>query len=195
MTHIYFVRHAKPQFNFEINRKRPLSEEGKADCKKVCECLKDTKLDFAVSSPFIRSVDTIRECAQMHGLPIVLNEDFRERESGKLAPDVYFASIKDRWADFDYCEEGGESLRQVQERNIRSLKRLLSEHEGESILFGTHGTALSTILNYYDNSFGYDDFMAIVDMMPYIIRLDFDGTTLIGKEELLKVYKEYKPQA
>ncbi|MBP1573880.1 MAG: histidine phosphatase family protein [Oscillospiraceae bacterium] len=191
MTHIYFVRHAQPIPNYEINRTRPLSDEGRADCSKVCDCLKDIKLDYAVSSPFIRSVDTIKKCAEMHGLEIETNEDFRERTCGRIPTDKHFSLTEARWADFDFCEEGGENIRQVQERNMRSLKKLLTEHEGESILFGTHGTALSTILNYYDRSFGYNDFMAIVDMMPYIIRLDFDGDKLIGKEVLLEVYKQY----
>jgi len=31
-------------------------------------------------------------------------------------------------------------------------------YEGKNIVIGTHGTALSTIINYYDSTYGYDDF-------------------------------------
>ena len=99
--------------------------------------------------------------------------------------------FRKRWADFNYHEDGGESLISVQERNINALKYVLNNHKNESILIGTHGTALSTILNYYDNSFGCDDFLRIINFMPYIIRLDFEGYSCIRKEEVLIVEKKY----
>ena len=55
-----------------------------------------------------------------------------------------------------------------------------------------NGTALSTILNFYDNSFGCDDFLRIIDWMPYIIELDFEGNKLVGKHEHCHVEKEFK---
>lgn len=69
---------------------------------------------------------------------------------------------------------------------------LLANHMDESILFGTHGTALSTILNYCDRDYGCEQFLRMIDYMPYIIRLDFDGSMCLGREELLIVEKEYR---
>lgn len=77
-----------------------------------------------------------------------------------------------RWADHDYHEEGGESIAMVQNRNIEALNEILSDNTDKDIVLGTHGTALSTILNFYDNSFGCEDFLRIIDWMPYIIELD-----------------------
>lgn len=59
----------------------------------------------------------------------------------------------------------------------------------------SRNTALSTILNYYDNQFGCDDFLRIIDWMPYIIELDFDGDKLISKTEHVHVQKEFKGKA
>ena len=56
-------------------------------------------------------------------------------------------------------------------------------------MIGTHGTALSTILNYYDRGFGLDDFLRIVSWMPYIIELNFEDNKLISKYELAHVDK------
>lgn len=125
----------------------------------------------------------------MHGLTVYIDERFREREKGCEGNNMEM--FQRRWADHDYHEEGGESLRSVQERNIAALNDVLDNHRDESVLIGTHGTALSTILNYYDNSFGCNDFLRIIDYMPYIIRLDFDGRICVGKEELLIVEKKY----
>jgi 2,3-bisphosphoglycerate-dependent phosphoglycerate mutase len=61
-----------------------------------------------------------------------------------------------------------------------------------SVVLGTHGTALSTILNYFDPTYNYESFYRIIDFMPYIIRLDFEGAVCVGKEEILAVKKEFK---
>ena len=64
MTSIYFVRHAKPDFSHKDDRTRPLTEEGINDVKQVVEVLSDIHLDYAISSPYKRSIDTIKECAK-----------------------------------------------------------------------------------------------------------------------------------
>ena len=72
------------------------------------------------------------------------------------------------------------------------MNEILAENKDCAIVIGTHGTALSTILNFYDNNFGLDDFLRIIDFMPYIIELDFEGDKLIGKHEHCYVEKEFK---
>lgn len=193
MTSIYFVRHAQPEYEWEEDLTRPLTAEGARDSEKVYEALKDMNLDHAFSSPYKRSVDTIRHCADSHGLEIYMDERFRERTKG--ANGNNFGMFQRRWSDFDYHEEGGESLRQVQERNIETLFEVLDRHQNENILIGTHGTALSTILNYYDHNYGCGNFLRMIDYMPYIIRMDFKARECVGKEELLIVEKEFKGNA
>lgn len=190
MATIYFVRHAQPEYSWEDDKTRPLTSEGIADSERVYEALKDIKLTYAVSSPYKRSIDTIKRCAESHGLKIDTDERFRERKKGFNGNN--FGMFQKRWADFDYHEDGGESLRSVQERNISALFEILDSHTNDTIIIGTHGTALSTILNYFDHSYNCDSFLRMIDFMPYIIRLDFNGRECIDKEEILIVKKIYK---
>ena len=46
MTKVYFVRHAQPEHDWEEDRTRPLTEEGKKDSEIVLEFLKDKKIDL-----------------------------------------------------------------------------------------------------------------------------------------------------
>ena len=64
MTTIYFVRHAQPEYSWKDDKTRPLTGEGIADSERVYEVLKDIKLTYAVSSPYKRSIDTIKHCAE-----------------------------------------------------------------------------------------------------------------------------------
>lgn len=188
MTRIYFVRHALPEHNWKDDRTRPLTVEGLADSLKVTKTLKNIPLDYCISSPYIRSIDTIRDCAASHGLEIRIEESFHERLRGGGCGNR-LELLSRRWEDFNFHEEGGESLAMVQHRNIEALTEVLKAYPEGNILLGTHGTALSSILSYYDPSFGIENFLRIVNYMPYIIRLDFKGLECINKEELLIVDK------
>jgi 2,3-bisphosphoglycerate-dependent phosphoglycerate mutase len=187
MTHIYFVRHAQPDSSIKIDRIRPLTEKGMRDTKKVTAHLKDKGLHVLMSSPYKRSMDTIRDLANTLHMEILTDEDFREREIGSGYngdPDRY---IENMWEDFEFKAEGAECLQEVQLRNISALKKVLAAHCDENIVIATHGTALSSILNYYDPSFRLKDFLRILEFWPYIIRLDFDGDIYLGRMEELIV--------
>lgn len=75
----------------------------------------------------------------------------------------------------------------MKRRNIAALQDILRANEGKNIVIGTHGTAFSAILHYYDNSYNCDSFLRIIDRMPYIIELDFEGVKLVGKKEHLHI--------
>ncbi len=190
MTKVYFVRHAQPEHDWEEDRTRPLTQEGKKDSTIVLEFLKDKKIDVFYSSPYKRSMDTIVDTATFFRKEIIMDERLREREKGLDGNN--HGMFQKRWADHNYHEDGGESIAMVQERNMEALNEILSDNADKNIVVGTHGTALSTILNFYDNNFGCEDFWRIIDWMPYIVELDFEGNTLVGKQEHCYVEKEFK---
>lgn len=196
VTTVYFVRHCQSEFSHRDDRTRPLTALGMEDSAAVAQVLHETAVDAFYCSPYRRSLDTIAKAAQAHGLPIQTDERLRERQSGEGGnfglKDDGDTPLRKRWRDFGWCEPGGESLGAVQERNIQALQEILSENAGKTLVIGTHGTALSTILNYYRPVFGCEDFLRIVDWMPYIIRLTFDGQRLLTCEEIFHIDRPYQ---
>lgn len=188
MVNVYFVRHAQPVHDHMDDRTRPLSEEGMADRQIVLDFLKDKDIHAFYCSTYKRSMDTIAEAAKFFKKEISTDERFREREVGEQGSGTEM--LRRRWSDFDFHEDGGESLRMVQERNIEALFEVLNKNDNKNIVIGTHGTALSTILNYYDSSFDCDSFLRIIEWMPYIIQLQFDGHELVNKVECAHIFKE-----
>ena len=189
MTQIYFVRHAQPEHTWEDDRTRPLTDEGVKDSKMVLDFLKDKEIDVFYSSPYKRSFDTIADTAAFYGKQIITDERLREREKG--IDGNHHGMYEKRWADHDYHEENGESITMVQKRNIAALMEILRTNKGKRIVIGTHGTALSTILNYYHPEFGCKDFLRIIDWMPYIVELVFDGDKLLSIKEHCHIEKEF----
>lgn len=193
MTKVFFVRHAQPEHNCKDDRTRPLTREGKADSKIVLDFLKDKKIDAFYCSPYKRSMDTISNTADFFGMEIITDERFREREKG--AEGNQYGMFEKRWNNHDYHEEGGESINMVQERNVAALIEILGDNKDKTIVIGTHGTALCSILNYYNPEFGCKDFLRIIDWMPYVIELDFEGDRLVSQKEHCHVEKEFKGKA
>ena len=192
MTEVYFVRHAQSRSDDRDDRTRRLTETGKRDSEAVSWLLADRGITYIASSPYTRTIDTISGFAELVGLPVNVCEDLRERNYGGWHGENFFEFIERQWADHDYHIKDGECIREVQERNIRALKRLLAEHKDEKIAVATHGTALSTILNYYYPQFGFECFMKIVDFMPFVIRLDFDGDKCVNAQVELVIHRPYK---
>ena len=68
------MRHAQPDHSWDNDRTRPLSDEGIIDSEHVCKVFENIRLDYVISSPYIRSVKTIEKCANLHNLEIHFDE-------------------------------------------------------------------------------------------------------------------------
>lgn len=182
-TLVYFVRHAEPDYTNRDDMTRPLTEKGFADIKKVTRALTDRGISNIYSSPYKRSYDTVKHFADNSKLDIITVDDFRERKIGEWVVDFRTYS-KNQWEDFNFKLSDGECLKEVQERNIAALLAVINENMGKSITIATHGTALSTIINYFNPAFGHAGFLSIADKMPYILCFKFDGTSFEAIEEI-----------
>ena len=131
MTRLFFVRHAQPQHSWKDDRTRPLTEEGMQDTARVLEFFRNVPPDAVYSSPYRRSVDTIKSAAEYWQKEIHTDERLRERESGTVGSSGR-EMIQKRWADFDYHEPGGESIGMAQERNIAAVMEILEQNPGKN---------------------------------------------------------------
>ena len=176
MTGVFFVRHAEPNYDNHDDMLRELSERGMKDRKKVTEFLSDKDIDVVFSSPFKRAVDTVKDFADRKGLNVNVIDDFRERKVDSDWIEDFSAFTEKQWADFNYKLSDGECLKEVQDRNVSALFNVLQDYPGKNIVIGSHGTALSTVINYFDPSFGFSDFDKIRFVMPWIVEFVFDDS-------------------
>ena len=194
-TQLYFVRHAQPNYENHDDKSRELTPKGWADRQRVAALLRDKGISAVYASDFKRAIDTVSALAEELGLPVETDPDFRERKVGDMWLEDFDSYAQRQWADFDYALPHGESLAQTQRRNVAALQRLLEKHPGQSVAIGSHGTALSTVIHYYDRSFGYAEFERIRDLMPWVVEFTFEGLTCrsIQPHNLFEIYAA--PQA
>lgn len=73
-TNLYFVRHAHSTYTPD-EFGRPLSERGFTDANTVTDLLKNETVDNVYSSPYKRSIQTVKGIAKYIGKEIELVED------------------------------------------------------------------------------------------------------------------------
>ena len=79
----------------------------------------------------------------------------------------------------------GENYSSVQERNIRALQTIIDDNKNNTILIGTHGIALSTMIRYFRPSLDKMELAYILKKMPYVILMRFNDGVLQEIEEVL----------
>ena len=174
MTTVYFVRHAEPNYNNHNDKLRELSPKGLEDRRLVTDFLSDKKIDIVLSSPYKRAIDTIKDFADSLKIDVGIIDSFRERKVDSGWIEDFTSFTQKQWNNFSYKLSDGECLQEVQDRNVSALESVLEKYSGKNIVIGSHGPALSTIINYYDPSFGYEDFNEIKNVMPWIVSFVFD---------------------
>ena len=184
MTTIYFIRHAEPIYNNHNDMERELTLKGLIDRELVTSYLSNKNIEILLSSPYKRSIDTIQHFADRVGLRISLIDNFKERRIDSVWVDDFNEFCKQQWNDFSYKLSDGETLKEVQERNIQALFEVLKTYKNKNIVIGSHGTALSLIINYFDNSFAYKEFQEIKSLFPWIVKFTFEESSLLSIEKI-----------
>ncbi len=185
-TVVYMVRHGEsPKEGNE--RTRGLTEKGYMDAQRVTDILKkDKKIDVVVSSPYIRSISTVKELAQQLGQEVLVFEDLREwnfsSKDRRLADKELHPLLEESFLDSNYSFEGGESNADCQKRAIKVLKKLLSTYKDKEIVIGTHGAVMTLMMRYFDST--YDLNFLYSTSKPDIYRMDFSEQELVNVERL-----------
>lgn len=173
-TSVFLVRHCEPNYDNHDDFSRELSKKGLQDRQFILDFFNGKIIDGIYSSPYQRSFDTVLPLAQKLTLDIMTIDDFKERKIDNVWIEDFDTFAQNQWSDFTYKLSDGESLQEVQDRNITALKSILEDSHEKSIVIGSHGTAISTIVNYFNPSFGYEEFNHIKSLMPFVIELQFE---------------------
>lgn len=170
-TTLYLVRHGET----EHNRKgiiqgggidSTLNAEGQAQAWALAQRLESVSVDTLYASTLRRAHQTADILAQHHE-PVSrtylrdLNEmdwGVYEGEPPSEERDALMGAIKEDWRSGNYerAIEGGESIRDVQERAHRALRHILAREGGRTALVVTHGRYLRVLLATLLDDYGLE---------------------------------------
>lgn len=136
---ILFVRHGETEWNrqqkFQGQIDVPLNENGQEQSRKAAEFLKETQIDFAVSSPMLRPKETAEIILQYHPhISLQLDSGLCEIShglwEGKYEHEIEknFPGMLEQWKTTPEVVQmpEGENLQQVWERAIETWRSIIA---------------------------------------------------------------------
>lgn len=133
----------------------PLSEDGRAQARAAAQWLAalGDRVDAVLSSPVRRTRETAEVVAAALDLPVSEEPGFAEMEFGSW-DGLTFLEVAERdqagldaWlGSLEVPPPGGESFRQVEERVLAGLARVLEEHAGRTVVVVSHVTPIKTLV-------------------------------------------------
>ncbi|WP_396611042.1 histidine phosphatase family protein [Haloferax sp. S1W] len=172
-TVVSFVRHAHSPYVPNAERSRGLSRRGRRDAARVTAHLADVA-DVVVTSPYERARATVEGIADAADVPLVEDEDLRERTLAGSHVEDFERAVDELWANPTASHPGGESHAEAQARGAAAVERLVEAYPNRHVVVGTHGTLMALVLNAYDPRYGYDFWTGLT--MPDVYEATFvDG--------------------
>jgi broad specificity phosphatase PhoE len=149
-TRILLIRHGQSEGNaegrFGGHTATPLSLRGRKQAEATAHTLSTEKLSAIYSSDLPRAVETAMPLARLTSLEVEQSNAFRERSVGVMEgltfeeaaaqhPAQYAALLR---RDLEHVILGGESYRQMLERGLSELDRIIERHGGGHVAIFSH---------------------------------------------------------
>lgn len=155
---IYIVRHGETNNNVEYrflgSTDMPLNERGIAQAKSLNQPFSKVHLDRIYSSPYLRTMMTAREVQNGRNIEIVRDYGLCEINCGEWEG-LNRAEIEEKWPgminlwqfepDKLHMPEG-ETLKQVQDRAVRSFLNIVFSERGKSVAIVSHMLTIQLII-------------------------------------------------
>lgn len=131
----------------------PLTDTGVMQARAAAKALAGRSIDAIVSSPLKRTRQTAQEVADIVGLPVRVEDGFRETDFGDW--DGYtFAEVRERWpaeldawlADPSVAPPHGESFTATARRVRTARDKLLVRFRQQTVLVVTHVTPIKMLV-------------------------------------------------
>lgn len=186
---LILVRHAESEGNraqvFASTPTVPLTDAGRRQARATADWIAARHgPERIVSSPFTRARQTADLMAEVLRLPVVVEEDLRERSYGELAGHPY-ASPRggyDPAAYWNWRPPGGETLVEVMSRTGAVLDRIAREASGREIVVVSHGAVMMALWFHVTGTWRTN---GVVRNAGVVLAEHRDGRWLGAREETL----------
>jgi broad specificity phosphatase PhoE len=153
---LYFARHGSTDANQDsiINETNGeidehLNQKGISQANDLAEQLKKIQFDIIISSPLKRAYETAEIVNKYHGLPIKVDESFRERGIGEYTSLEVWNDLFDFNKSFNL--ERSEDLKEFFKRIYNAIDSLKREYSEKTILVVSHGGVHLALYAYANN--------------------------------------------
>lgn len=154
MTIVYLMRNSETQKPKIMNSKDSLqlqnekwilTKNGEKVAEEKSKKEEFQSFDIVISSNYVRAISTAKYFTKDD---VYIEESFGERKFGiKSWDELPLDFEKKQFEDFNYKVGDGESLKEVQEREIKAFDEIIKKYKGKKVLIVGHAIALSVLLS------------------------------------------------
>lgn len=161
MTRLLIVRHGQSEANqhhvFAGHTDAPLSELGLAQAARTAEYISENyRVDCVYASDLLRAYHTGKAVADRLGLDITTHHKLREIYAGDWEGRTFDELSREYPEEYGLWRNniglarcvGGESLAEVQQRALFTVRDIVFHHEGKTIVIATHATVVRSLQCY-----------------------------------------------
>jgi 2,3-bisphosphoglycerate-dependent phosphoglycerate mutase len=162
---IIVVRHCKAVGQ---ERNAALTAEGRNQAINLVSFLDKYQFDAIFSSPFLRTIESIKPFADYKKYNIQLDERLTERILSNEDDPNWMTNLKRTYIEEHLKFPGGESTFEAKER-IRSFLNDLESQSYSNVLVVTHGNLMSLMISLFQTSFGFNEWKLLSNPDVYLI--------------------------
>ena len=168
MKNIFLIRHCKAEGQEPAAR---LTSEGAEQSHQLAERLRSKGIDFVITSPYQRAIESIMPLCNVLGLAYTVDRRLEERVLSSKNLDNWMELLKETYIDLDIVYEGGESSKEAMQRGMEVIHEVINGPY-HNIAVVTHGALMSLILKHFDDSMGYEEWLNLSNPDIYLIRVE-----------------------
>jgi broad specificity phosphatase PhoE len=162
VARIYLIRHGETEFNrlgvFRGRYEVELNESGLKQARETGEALRGEGIEFMLSGPLKRAVDTAETISEILGVGYEVDEAFNNIDLGAwqgLAKTRVKTEYPEEWKQWTAAPEhlvvpGGESVEDLKKRASSRLKEILEKRSGAFAIV-THRSVIKVLAAYMLN--------------------------------------------
>jgi broad specificity phosphatase PhoE len=197
-TTIYLVRHGESESNrdgiISGHDNPPLTNMGRKQVKDAKKALQSVKFDVVYSSDLQRARETVEIIAETPIPPHRQLKNLRERNFGSIdgKPDKYlegYVEARKRMSEDDNWQykhvASMESDQEILYRFSNELEKIARSHPGKTILIGSHGSLIRSLLRRHQNIL-YNEAHSVPFKNAGYVKLIYDGKRF----KVLEVYAD-----
>ena len=169
---IYIIRHCEAEGQ---SSDAPLTKRGFTQANELSNFLSDIKVDRVISSPFLRAIQTIKPFAENKNIEIETDSRLTERILSSISFSDWMNKLEATFNDMNLKYEGGESNHEAMTRIVEVVNDIATS-DSENTIIVAHGGIISSLLNYYDKNFGFEQWKSLSNPDVYLLRITQNDT-------------------
>ncbi|MCP8970786.1 histidine phosphatase family protein [Ectobacillus ponti] len=174
MRTIYLIRHCQASGQ---EAEAELTALGRQQAQQLADFLLAKPIDVILSSPFVRTVQSIAPYANARSAAIHTDARLEERILCAGPLEDWLVRLEQTFQDFHLALPGGESSQAAMDRAASAVAALL-QREWQTAAVVTHGNLMALLLRHFDGVSGFEAWRSLSNPDVYEIQMGQSGTSV-----------------